>query len=236
MAIAKAAPSIGSVPAPNSSSNTRLLSSACSIIRIILVIWEEKVDRDCSILCSSPISTRIWRKTDTWLPSATGSINPHIAIADNKPIVFSVTVLPPVLGPVIIKVSNSFPNTISVGTTVSRLSKGCLACLNCMIPVWFNCGIVAFIEYAKSALAKMTFNWTAASYPTMISSANCPTSAESSVNIRSISSFSFDCSTRISLFASTTLIGSINKVEPLEEVSCTNPGTSPRYSAFTGTT
>ena len=49
-------------------------------------------------------------------------------------------------------------------------------------------------------------------------------------------SFSFDCSTRISLFASTTLIGSINKVEPLEEVSCTNPGTSPRYSAFTGTT
>ena len=46
-------------------------------------------------------------------------------------------------------------------------------------------------------------------------------SAESSANILSISACSFERSIRISLLASTTLIGSMNTVAPLAEVSWT---------------
>ncbi len=66
--------------------------------------------------------------------------------------------------------------------------------------------------------------------------AKLPASAESSPRIRSISACSWESNTRTSLFASTTAIGSTNTVAPEEEVSCTNPGTSPRHSALTGTT
>ena len=54
--------------------------------------------------------------------------------------------------------------------------------------------------------------------------------------IRSISRFSFACRTRISLFASTTAIGSMKMVAPLAEVSWTSPLISDRYSLLTGTT
>ena len=70
----------------------------------------------------------------------------------------------------------------------------------------------------------------------MMLSANSPASPESSSRIRAISSCSSDWSTRISLLASTTLMGSMNTVAPDAEVSWTRPGISPRYSAFTGTT
>ena len=56
IATAKAAPSTGSVPLPNSSKSTRLSLSLWSIILRIFLRWEEKVERDCSIDCSSPIS------------------------------------------------------------------------------------------------------------------------------------------------------------------------------------
>ena len=56
IAIAKAAPSIGSVPLPNSSINTSDLLLACSIISFILLTCPENEDKFCSRLCSSPIS------------------------------------------------------------------------------------------------------------------------------------------------------------------------------------
>ena len=62
----------------------------------------------------------------------------------------------------------------------------------------------------------------------MIDDAKPPTSTDSSSRIRSISAASCARSTRSSLFASTTPIGSTNTVAPEAEVSCTKPGTSPR--------
>ena len=56
IAVARAAPSVGSVPAPNSSNKTKESLSASLIIPTILVKWDENVDKLCSILCSSPIS------------------------------------------------------------------------------------------------------------------------------------------------------------------------------------
>ncbi|MNF15133.1 hypothetical protein D3C80_2176180 [compost metagenome] len=56
MARASTAPSWGSVPAPISSSRTSDLRSARSRIRMMLVMWPEKVDSDCASDCSSPMS------------------------------------------------------------------------------------------------------------------------------------------------------------------------------------
>ena len=63
------------------------------------------MDRFWAMLCSSPISTKIWRYSASLLPSDTGINNPQPTIAVSRPRVFKVTVLPPVLGPVITRVS-----------------------------------------------------------------------------------------------------------------------------------
>ena len=57
--IAKLTPSLGSVPEPSSSKRIKEYSSAFSKILFILTICDENVLKDCSILCSSPISTNI---------------------------------------------------------------------------------------------------------------------------------------------------------------------------------
>ena len=59
-----------------------------------------------------------------WLPSKVGMSNPDCAITIIKPSVFNVTVLPPVLGPVIITVSISSINSIVLATTVSLFNSG----------------------------------------------------------------------------------------------------------------
>ncbi len=236
IAVASAAPSTGSVPAPSSSKSTRLFSSASEIIFIIFFICAEKVESDCSMLCSSPMSASTLPKTDTSLFSSAGIKRPHMAIRVKRPIVFSVTVLPPVLGPVITSVSKLVPSSMSVGTTLSLSMRGCLALCSSILPSLFNLGLVAFIEYASEALAKTTLSFTAVLYPCSVPPANFATSPESSKSILSISFFSSDLSIFTALFASTAPIGSMKTVEPLDDVSCTRPFTSPLYSAFTGTT
>ena len=63
--MASAAPSVGSVPAPSSSKSTRERSSAWFQKDTMFVIWEEKVLRLCSMLCSSPISAKTSVKTES---------------------------------------------------------------------------------------------------------------------------------------------------------------------------
>ena len=73
---------------------------------------DEKVERDCSIDCSSPTSTKISSNNGTFA-SLTGIGKPQIAIKESNPAVFNATVLPPVLLPLISKMSCGFFNTIS---------------------------------------------------------------------------------------------------------------------------
>ena len=75
----------------------------------MFTMWEEKVDRLWAMDCSSPMSESTWSKTITELPSSTGMWRPHWAMRVNRPMVLRVTVLPPVLGPVITRVSKSPP-------------------------------------------------------------------------------------------------------------------------------
>ncbi len=109
MAIASAAPSVGSVPAPSSSKRHREFSSAFFRMETILVIWEEKVLRLCSMLCSSPISAKTSVNRDSSERSRAGIWSPAWPIRVKSPTVFSETVLPPVLGPVTTRRSKSFP-------------------------------------------------------------------------------------------------------------------------------
>ena len=65
IAIASAAPSVGSVPAPSSSNRNRESASAFARMETMEVMWEEKVLKLCSMLCSSPISAKTSVKTDS---------------------------------------------------------------------------------------------------------------------------------------------------------------------------
>ena len=72
--------------------------------------------------------------------------------------------------------------------------------------------------------------------PRVVDRAGALTSAESSPRMRSISACSARASSRRALLALTALMGSMKKVPPLEDTSCTRPGTADLLSALTGTT
>src|SRR5258705_479433 len=60
---ASAEPSVGSVPAPSSSSSTSVPGPAASTMRMIERMCPENVDSDWAIDCSSPMSAKTSRKT-----------------------------------------------------------------------------------------------------------------------------------------------------------------------------
>ena len=130
-AIAKALPSAGSVPAPTSSNRIKelttsvLLDFKASIMRLIRRICPENVDKLCCKDCSSPISANTTSNQGNSTGSFAGTNIPAFAISAAKPIVLRVTVLPPVLGPVIATtLVSGFTNT-SMGTTSAPSSWRC---------------------------------------------------------------------------------------------------------------
>ena len=98
--MASADPSVGSVPAPISSSSTSVPGPAAATKRTTLRRWLEKVESDWAMLCSSPMSAITRRKTGSRAPSAAGTRRPAWCISASRPSVLSETVLPPVFGPV----------------------------------------------------------------------------------------------------------------------------------------
>ena len=104
IAIARAAPSFGSVPLPISSNNKRVDFELSFIIPAKFLTWDEKVLRAFSILWLSPISTNILLNTEISVPSSAGIWNPDCTASVNIPTVFKTTVFPPAFGPVIISV------------------------------------------------------------------------------------------------------------------------------------
>lgn len=95
--------------------------------------------------CSSPISANTAENTDRELPSSAGGISPHIAIRVSKPMVFRVTVLPPVLGPVMTRVSKAAPSSTSMGTTFCGSISGWRAWRSRIRPSSVRRGQTAFI-------------------------------------------------------------------------------------------
>jgi len=124
---ANAEPSCGSVPAPSSSNSTKLRWFARLRMRTICIMCPENVERDCSMDCSSPISANTSLKTLRREPDCAGICKPDCAMSTSKPTVLSVTVLPPVFGPVSTTANVSRSKTTSIGTAFSRSSSGCRA-------------------------------------------------------------------------------------------------------------
>ena len=73
---------------------------AASTIRMIERRWPENVESDWAIDCSSPMSAKTSRQTGSRLPGSAGTCRPAWCIRLSSPSVRSVTVLPPVFGPV----------------------------------------------------------------------------------------------------------------------------------------
>ncbi len=73
-------PSNGSVPVPNSSIRISVFSFPFLMKNFILIRWELYVLRSLSMLCSSPISIRMFLKIPVSDPSATGIVSPHCSI------------------------------------------------------------------------------------------------------------------------------------------------------------
>jgi hypothetical protein len=188
------------------------------------------------MLCSSPISTSMLLNQEISEGDRAGMNRPAIAINVKRPHVFSVTVFPPVFGPVMTSVLNVLPSSKSIGTTRSVGIRGCLAFRNTMTPELFIKGMIASIasasrafDIAKSSSAKIVvFVRRTSAFDAAI--------ADSSFKIERISCCSAASSSRILLLSSTTAIGSIKSVLPLADVSCTSPLTAALRSERTGTT
>ena len=111
----------------------------------MVTMWEEKVERLCSMLCSSPMSARTRSKTLTALRSSAGMWSPHWAMRVRRPRVLRLTVLPPVLGPVMTRVSKVCPSSMVMGTALPLSSRGCRAWRRLTPPLRRISGRVAFI-------------------------------------------------------------------------------------------
>ena len=162
---------------------------------------EENVLKLCSIDCSSPISAYTESKTATSEPSSAGIGRPACAITVQRPTVFSVTVFPPVFGPVITIVVISVPNSISLATDSLTGISGCLAWDSLITPSLFTSGFVYLLTAPYFALASTTSMSDNSATRRNKSWARPCTISDNSSKILSISSFSFILRLRISLFA-----------------------------------
>ena len=84
---------------------------------------------------------------------------PLQAIQVNKPIVFNVTVFPPVLGPVISNVEKYVPILTLIGTTLFLSIKGCLASIKFISLLLFISGVIPSIDWENLAFAKIKSNF-----------------------------------------------------------------------------
>ena len=206
------------------------------MIATISLMWEEKVLKDCSIDCSSPISAKIWSKTAALLPSAAGMNKPDWAISCKSPAVFRVMVFPPVLGPVIRIVSKSSPKLMSLATTFFGSIKGWRAARSLKEWSLVKTGLTACIFLASLALAWRKSSWLKAWASCLMAGASSLAAKESSCRIRRISWRSSASRFCRRLFRFRMASGSTNKVCPDALWSWTTPPNLCRYSCLTGIT
>ena len=111
-----APPISGSVPEPNSSMTTNVLSVEFFTKNFIFCKCDEYVDKSFSIFCPSPISRKIESNMPVSLLSATGIGRPHCNIYCSKHTVLIHTDLPPAFAPDITIIRSRSLSLISRGT------------------------------------------------------------------------------------------------------------------------
>ena len=231
--MASAAPSVGSVPAPSSSKRQSESPSAASRISTTFFMCPEKVESDCSMLCSSPMSANTSRNTARRLPWKAGMWSPACPIRVKRPTVFRETVLPPVFGPVMMRRLNSCPSHMLIGTTFSFGIRGWRPSLISTMRSVLKSGFEACIEEARRAFAKTKSSVASIFWFASSSAVNGASRALRDASIFAISCCSASVSSRYSLFKRTATRGSMKTVEPVELWSCTTPGSLVLNSLFT---
>ena len=215
-----------------------------------LRIWPENVETLAVIDCSSPMSANTARKAVTREPGAAGTYRPAFAISASSPAVFSATVLPPVLGPVITSTDCGGTIRISTGTggasvsgspvpsrrRTAGISSGCRASSSSRCGVETSSGAQPPLSCANAARACSASISVAACSVRWRSAARLRRAFASSRRIRWTSAASRSRRVTISLLTSTVLSGSRNRLAPLPELPWTMPGIDPRCSALTTST
>ena len=186
------------------------------------------------MLCSSPISAKTSSKIESSERSFAGIWSPAWPIKVNSPTVFKETVFPPVFGPVTISKSKPSPKRMSIGTTLRLSSSGWRPLRIRMQRFVLNTGAVPLYCFAREPLAKIKSNFVKISKLSFRYGMYSLARLLKLARMISISSRSFRKSSFKSLFSFTIAIGSIKRVEPVADWSCTMPGTCPLASAFTG--
>ena len=161
IASAIAPPAAGSVPEPNSSISTRVLSSALASMSFIFMRNELYVLRSFSSDWSSPMSTMMRSKTIISEVSEVGMSIPHWNMYWSSPTVLRHTDLPPALGPEMRRMCFC-SERVAVSGTISflsffraRSSSGCLAFLRFISPFSEIIGMPAMKSSAICAFAMM---------------------------------------------------------------------------------
>ncbi len=208
MATAKLSPSLGSVPLPNSSKSTSEEAFTSRQMAASFDICAENVERLAWIDWSSPISAKICEKNGSLAYFANNG-KALCARHANSPTVFSVTVFPPVLDPVISKDRNGGLISYVLATTWSASIKGCLASFiyKC-IPSSSTCATHPSLDNAYSAFANIWSNMANVSWFANKEDACSFTFCDNSNKILSISSCSLLFKDAYWLFKRNKLSGS----------------------------
>ena len=234
-AVARALPSLGSVPAPTSSSSTRAGAKPSPLrdcsdpiaarIRAIRFTWPLKVERFCCSDCSSPISAKTAAHHGTFAVPTQGKNNPARAIRAARPRLLSATVLPPVLGPVIattLKLGSICRLTGTTGRPPSRrschISNGWRNSRNCQC--WPpSSGFTAPSQLLYRARARPISSRPKHFCKASNESISAPTAALSCSSMRRSASRSCASSSAMRLPREITTCGSIKTVPPEAELS-----------------
>src|SRR5919201_1543649 len=161
------------------------------------------------------------------LRSLGGSWRPAAAMSARSPVVFNVTGLPPVFGPVTTSARYPSPIATETGTTCSPRS-GCRASMRSTRASATSRGRAASMRSARCAFARTRSTYATASSMRSSSSASRATRAESSSRMRSTSCCSASATSRTRLPRSRISSGSTERVCPLADWSCTTPRTCER--------
>ena len=165
---------------------------------------------------------------------------PHCTVYCNMPTVLRATLLPPALGPEITRICLFGLSSRSIGTTFlpsfasEASNSGCLPFAILRVPSVERIGLPASIPLAHSAFERIKSTSPTKRAASISSARYGRRKSVNSIIMRATSLCFSNCRRRILLFISTTSIGSIKKVFPLAEASCTIPGKLLLLRAFTG--
>ena len=235
-ACASAEPSVGSVPAPSSSSSTRLPSPATSTMRVIVRRCPLKVDSDWATDCSSPMSARTSRKTGRALPVRHGHVQPRLVHEHEQADRaqghrLAARVRPGDDERAVVVAEVHVDGHDAAARPGWRADRSVMTVTLRRAP-----DARRPVSSARRARHIQRSKRASASRSPASGSALAATCAESSSRTRSSSACAASCASRQALASSTATSGSTKSVWPLPDWSWTMPFTRLRASARTGTT